>query len=553
MKPYINLMSNFDANNDYILTYTYLGSERILTNQVSIREAKPNARPIYTRESTKFDKNHTVPANTLINGNTYLVKIRVKVNGKWSEWSAETKFLCLAEPVILFQSLDEKSYVYNNDVMMTAIYRQEQGERVKTYQFTLMDENKVPIVKYPVRYPDQSSPNVLKERVSSLSKGKMYHIACRVITQNGVNHLEVHEFVPHYVAPSLDGMIQTKSQDDSGQILVQAYLKQLLGTQTKPYIPNAPNDDPINYAFLNNEWVVIPPTMPLSYVRLGMAKASDWVGKIWCKNVLNGVMLDFSREFGEGVHIKFIKYDDYIVIEKEYNGVVYRTKSNTIKSLKLNPFYMYIKVVEFRISVKIEAMDKYDILFNFGGSVSGNSRSGIMFATSREEVSPDKMTKGSKILLDNVRYKGDNREVKVIGEKQNDRSQLAVKFDILEILENQLSDSIWRGKTDIESKIKFARNIVENINITLTARGSSTIDNDLSVRGWTGSEWELVTTSKSAKLTDIGFSIDGSSKFINDDGYLTVGMMTDYMYKDGVSEISLDYIQLGITTNMRKA
>lgn len=552
MKPYVNLMSNFDATKEYVITYTYLGAERILTNEVSIREAKPNAKPVYTRESTKFDKNHTIPANTLENGKSYLIKIRVKVDGKWSEWSAESRFLCLSEPVIKFQSLDEKSYVYNNDILMTAIYRQEQGERVKTYQFTLMDENKVPIVKYPVRYPDVSSPNILQERINSLVKGRMYHIGCRVITYNGLNHLEVHEFVPHYIAPSLDGIIQTKPQSDSGQILVQTYLKQLLGTQTKPYIPNAPNDDPINYAFLNNEWIVIPPTMPLSYVRLGMAKASDWVGKIWCKNVLNGVMLDFSREFGDGVHIKFIKYDDYIVVEKEYNGVVSRTKSNVIKGLKLNPFFMYIKVVEFRISVRIEAMDKYDILFNFGGSMLGNT-SHLLIGADREELPPEKMTKPNKILLDNIRYKGDNKEVKVIGKKQNDRSQLAVAFNVIEILENQLSDSIWRGKTDLASKVKFARNITDNIVITMTARGSSTVDNKISTRLWDGSSWILFDESDNARLSDIKIEVKDKDRYITDDGFITVGMLTDHMYQDGVSEISLDYIQLGITTNMRKA
>ena len=63
MQPYITIVENFDANLDYVITYNYLGSERITTNEVQIREAVSGSLSVYTRESTKFDKNHLVFAN----------------------------------------------------------------------------------------------------------------------------------------------------------------------------------------------------------------------------------------------------------------------------------------------------------------------------------------------------------------------------------------------------------------------------------------------------------------------------------------------------------
>ena len=354
MQPYINIVENFDANLDYVITYNYLGSERITTNEVQIREAVSGSLSVYTRESTKFDKNHVVPALSLLNGKTYWVKIRVQVNETtWSDWSPEVEFMCLRTPNITFDSLDEKGYIYNNDIMMTAVYRQEQGERVETYQFTLMNQNKVPVTTYPVRIPDVLSPSVFTERISDLIKGRIYYIGCRVKTKNGINHFEVHEFIPHFVTPSLDGVVTVRNNSEEGQVLVQSYLKQMLGTQTKPFIPNGETDNSNNYTFMGGEWVIIPAEKPLMYTRLGMAKSSDWIMKIWCKNVLKGLMLDFSEQMGSGVHLKFYKHDNYVTCEKEYNGVKSRTKSNELYGLDLREFYMYVKVVEFRVQIMI--------------------------------------------------------------------------------------------------------------------------------------------------------------------------------------------------------
>lgn len=348
------MVENFDATKQYTLTYTYLGSQRITTNEISIRPAVSGSQPVYTRQSTKYDKNHIIPENTLSNGATYWAKIRVKTsNETWSDWSPEVEFLCLATPVLQFDSLDDKNYIYNNDVMMSIIYRQEQGERAETYQFSLLDENKTPIKVYPARVPDFSSPNYFSERFSDLVKGKLYYVGIRITTKNGINYFETHEFMPHFVAPTLNGGMIVRNNGDSGQVIVQSYLKQILGTQTKPFIPNAENDNSNNYTYMKDQWIIIPNEMPLMYTRLGMAKASDFIVKLWGKNILNGLFLDFSKELGEGIHLKFYKHDDFITCEKEYNGIKSITKSNVVRGLGMKEFYLYINVVEFRIEIKI--------------------------------------------------------------------------------------------------------------------------------------------------------------------------------------------------------
>lgn len=361
MQPYINQIRNFDAKNLYTVEYKYLGAERVLTNELSVRENVKNSSPVYVRQSTKFDKEHVIPKDSLTNGKSYLAKIRVKLfEGAteqldiWSDWSAENDFICLATPVFNFSSLDDKNYIYNDDIMMQVIYRQEQGEKIKNYQFSLLDQNKTPVKIFPTRMPSKISPNVLEERFSNLVKGRLYYIKCQIDTLNGINYFDTHEFIPHFASPSLDGIIETQNQYENGQILVQSFLKQTLGIQTRPYIPGKKSSSSDNYTYIGGEWVVIPPDKPLQYTSLGMAKASDWIAKVWCKNVINGLFLELDRKDGNGIGLKFYKYDNYVTCEKTYLGVTSRTISNIVPDLKLSEFYLYIKVIEFRIQMTIK-------------------------------------------------------------------------------------------------------------------------------------------------------------------------------------------------------
>ena len=359
MQPLLNIINNFDAKLGYVFEYSYLGAERVLSNQLSIRKNVKGSAPVYEGETTKFDKNHVLSGGVLNNGVEYAAKIRVKINNVWSEWSPEIKFICLATPKYTFENIQDTKYVYNDDVLMRIIFQQEQGDKVKHFQFVLMDENRTVLVRYDQRAPSSGSPNVLQERVSGLEKGMLYYIGCYTSTYSGIEYFDSKEFVAHFAAPSVSGVVEAVSKNEQGQVLVQAYLKQLLGIQTRPYIESAQNDSSSNYVYADGEWVIIPPDKPLLYQRLGMAKASDFVVKLWHKNILDGKFLEFYTSHTNGVGLTFYKERDRIVCEKRYldetkDGIVSRHRSNIIDGLGLKPFYMYIKVVEFRVDIKIE-------------------------------------------------------------------------------------------------------------------------------------------------------------------------------------------------------
>lgn len=359
-QPIVNLVTNFDADKDYTFNYTYLGSEQILTNEVQIREDIYNSEPVYIGIRTRFDKDHTLPAGTLENGKTYLIKLRVEVSEDvWSPFSPEMSFTTLKTPQYVYENLNDGKYVFNNDVLMRVLFQQEQGDRPEYYNFVLMDQNHIPLKRYPNKFPDPQQPNVMFERVSGLIKGKLYYIGCYTRTINGVNFFDSHEFIPHFVAPSTASVVEVNSDVSNGQVLVQSYLRQQLGIQTHPYIPEGKTNISMDYTFLDNEWLVVPPDMPLLYQKLGVGKSSDYVLKVWCKFIENGTFLKFETEHDNGVGIKFIKEDDAVIAKKEYlnedgMGIHSIHRSNVISGLGKKEFYLYIKAIEFRVDIYIE-------------------------------------------------------------------------------------------------------------------------------------------------------------------------------------------------------
>lgn len=354
VQPILNQVANFDAKNRLVLTFTYLGPGMTTTNTLSIREDKPDSQPVYEKDQVSLDKNHILTGGTLTNGTAYLAKVRVKLKDSYSEWSPEIKFTCYTTPKILFDTIDQKQFIYTNDVEMSAIYAQEQGEPVKTYQFTLYDQRHVALKRYPVRVPDTDSPTRFSERIKDIEKGKLYYVGLKVTTYHGLIYEQLQEFTSQYITPSVSGVLQPTMNKKDGQIVIDLFLKQLLGTSARAFIPHRKNDNDDNYTYWKDDYVVVPKENPLMYTKLAMAKASNWVGKFWVMNVQNGLFLDFSPAFGRGQHIKFYKQDDYITCEKKSGKIVSRTKSNTVKDLGLRPFYLYVKVNEYRVEMLIE-------------------------------------------------------------------------------------------------------------------------------------------------------------------------------------------------------
>lgn len=352
VQPMLLRIAPFDATKGSSLYYTYSGSSQTLENNLRITDVG-TGMIVYDFNHSSFEKVHHIPPDAIQNGKTYKAKLRVKfLDGTYSPYSNEVEFKAIATPVLDIENIDGQGYVYNSDITFIARYSQPNGERVKTYRYHLYDENEDLIKSFPLRVPSDGAGIILTETASKLEKGKGYFIEISIETVNGFVWSQRERFIPLYIVPSINGLVQTRNDSKEGFVRITANLKQLLGTQVKP-----DPDDPYisdNYEYEDDDWIVVPPDQPLIYKGLGMNRASDFIMKLWCRNVPdNSKFLELTPKDKKGIGIQFWKYKDRIVAEKRYNNVVSRHVSNVVTVPNNVDYMLYVKVIEHRIELYI--------------------------------------------------------------------------------------------------------------------------------------------------------------------------------------------------------
>jgi hypothetical protein len=354
IKPVLLRIEPWDATKGTSVYFTHTGSKQSLDNEMVITDIATR-EIVYKFVYSSFEKVHHLPPNELINGKVYEAKLRTRdVDGVYSPYSNIVHFRTLKNPILDIVSIDGQGYVYNQDVTFQATYSQENDEKVKNYRFSLYDDGEDLIKRFPVRSPMEV--NQINEVVKGLEKGKGYFIECLIETVNGLVYTHRERFIPMYIVPSINGVISTRNDPDEGFIRITSNLKQILGTQVKG-TPKEVGDlyDSDNYVYENDDWIIIPEEKPVIFTGLGMNKASDFVMKVWCKNILeNSKFLEISPAENEGIAIEFWKYKDRVVATKELNGKVSRYRSNILTVPKNVGFMLYVRVVEHRIELSIQ-------------------------------------------------------------------------------------------------------------------------------------------------------------------------------------------------------
>lgn len=356
IQPKLMVIKPFDGMQGASIYFTYFGSKQGTENNLFIKE-KDTGLAVYNFNFKGYEKVHHLPPNGIANGKTYVAKIRVKfLDGTYSPYSNEVEFHAVRTPILDIENIDGQGYVYNSDVTFIARYSQEHNEPVKKYRFSLYDENEDLIQNYPLRTPVDEAGIVLTETITGLEKGKGYFIDCHIETKKGFIWSHREKFIPIYIIPSLNGVIQTRNDSDEGFVRVTANLKQILASQVRA---TDPDDTYIsdNYKYEDDDWVVVPKSNPLVFKGLGMNRASDFIMKIWCKDVpINSMFLELRTKHGDGLPIKFYRYKDRIVAEKTYAEVTSRHVSNIVSIPVDREFMLYAKVIEHRIELVLRIM-----------------------------------------------------------------------------------------------------------------------------------------------------------------------------------------------------
>ena len=156
--PLLYPIPAFDATKDDVITFTVLGGDQVVGNRLSIRINSTQVE-VYNEAIESYVFNHTVPANTLVNGVYYTAQIKTYGNvddisdpTKGSDWSAAIPFYCYSEPVVDWFNRPPSSVVDTSTFTFVFSYNQAEGEPLYSYIINLYDQSQTLINSSGTKY-----------------------------------------------------------------------------------------------------------------------------------------------------------------------------------------------------------------------------------------------------------------------------------------------------------------------------------------------------------------------------------------------------------------
>ena len=132
-KPIVNTIAAFDATAAHTINFVVNGGDQVTANRAIIKLGSTN-EVLYDDTQTTFALQHTIPADTLTNGNYYIIQIQTfNSNSESSALSSPLTFYCYTTPTFSFSNLPTGNVVQNASYNFTLSYNQTQGEALSSY------------------------------------------------------------------------------------------------------------------------------------------------------------------------------------------------------------------------------------------------------------------------------------------------------------------------------------------------------------------------------------------------------------------------------------
>lgn len=233
-KPMLYLVPAFDAREDFIFTFSYLGGS-IFKNTILIKNNETN-QEVYRNTETTRQLRHTVPANTLTNGKIYNVSIQV-IDGdnNVSQFSDPIVIYCFSNPNFTFTNLTENQIVSSSFFEAQLNYSQPEGEKLNQYTIFLYNSNKIEISNSGNLYDTDN----LKYIVSNLVNGDYYYLRA---TGKTIHNMTVDTgyvfFNIRYINPPVYTLLGLENKPEVGAISISPHIIVITGTS---------NPDPPKY------------------------------------------------------------------------------------------------------------------------------------------------------------------------------------------------------------------------------------------------------------------------------------------------------------------
>ena len=288
----------FDATKEQVFTFISIGGSQVVANKLTIKNNTTLAT-IYSQSQTTFRFEHTLPANTLINGTYYQATLTtMDAEGNESTPSNPIQFYCYSEPTFTISNMPNGNVVTNSSFIFNATYNQTQGEILNAYVFNLYNASGVLISTSGTKYNTSDVlPLIVSHTFSGFDDRASYFVQATGVTVNGTQ-LDTGKiaFTTKYVSPNTFSILYLSNNCKGGYITIESNIVSIKGKS---------NPDPPIY--IDGKEVDL--RQPDSYVEWdeGYKASGDWTTRLWGRDFTpNEEILKFSNLNGDNIVVTYM-------------------------------------------------------------------------------------------------------------------------------------------------------------------------------------------------------------------------------------------------------
>lgn len=328
-------LNPIDATKDNLIEFEVNGGDQVVGNKITIYK---DGTIVFEETVTNFEFNHTIPANTLANGQEYTVTIQTEnVDNELSEASDIVSLKCYSEIILNITNITNDGKIKNQNEIFKATYSQAESAILNGYIWKFYDASKNLLYSSGELFDGK-----LEYATTGWNNNETYYVECIVITiDNYEKSTGLIQFVAQYLQPKINSVIDLKNNKNTGSIEVTSHVVQILG-KTK-------NEPPI---YINNEEIDLTDNILTFDINFFFSN-KDWTIQLWLRD------LDDNEEFMK------IDMKDYTMIFKYGNNMVICDKvlddntimshycSNELEITKTDKIVLNIQCVNNRLNLTI--------------------------------------------------------------------------------------------------------------------------------------------------------------------------------------------------------
>lgn len=220
----------FDATKSNTFYFSVNGGNQVVKNEILIVTNDSNKTMVYNNISITYQFYQSIPANTLTNGENYLVSFRTyDILGNVSSYSQEIPFICITTPTLTL-NVSDGDIINNSYFNFKCTYSQEEDELMDYMYFELYDNSNVLINRSPNIYNTNIPPFECEYNYNGFDNNSTYKVNVVCFTLNGMKVIsDVITFSIEYGSSEMYSLFTLENKCNDGYILASSKIVPING------------------------------------------------------------------------------------------------------------------------------------------------------------------------------------------------------------------------------------------------------------------------------------------------------------------------------------